>query len=192
MKTLYLIPLLFLTACSTAPKLTLRPLPQPAPPAMENSAVRYPEAVRAYHVGRYTDPNDDLILHEQHVVYRVEENTRWNFHPGPVDGSVVALPSAHDSAFSPVPVNDAILAEVNSQRIATAQIMAQARLLSVALARVQITLLDTKTNLQATAAMRSTLSEMKQRLDALEANQGQSLVLPASTATNEPPDSLNP
>jgi hypothetical protein len=40
--------------------------------------------------------------------------------------------------------------------------------------------------------MRSTLSEMKQRLDALEANQGQSLVLPASPATNEPPDSLNP
>ena len=192
MKTLYLIPLLFLTACSTAPKLTLRPLPQPSPPAMENSDVRYPEAVRAYHVGRYTDPNDDLILHEQHVVYRVEENTRWNFHPGPVDGSAIALPSAHDSAFSPVPVNDAILAEVNSQRIATAQIMAQARLLSVALARVQITLLDTKTNLQATAAMRATLSEMKQRLDALEANQGQSLVLPASTATNEPPDSLNP
>ena len=54
MKMLYLIPLLFLTACSTAPKLTLRPLPQPAPPAMDNSDVRYPEAVRAYHVGRYT------------------------------------------------------------------------------------------------------------------------------------------
>ena len=112
---LYLIPLLFLTACSTAPKLTLRP--QQPPATMEDSAIRYPEVVRAYHVGRYVDPNDDLVMHEQHVVYRVEENTRWNFHPGPDDGIVPALPPAHDAAFAPPPVNDAILAEVNSQRI---------------------------------------------------------------------------
>jgi hypothetical protein len=81
----YLIPLLFLSACSTAPKLTLRP--QQPPPATDNSAVRYPEVLHAYHIGRYADPNDDLIMHEQHVVYRVEENTRWNFHPGPADGN---------------------------------------------------------------------------------------------------------
>jgi hypothetical protein len=192
MKKLYLIPLLFLTACSTAPKFTLRPLPQPSPPPMDNSDVRYPEAVRAYNVGRYTDPNDDLIMHEQHVVYRVEENTRWNFHPGPDGGSIPALPPTHDTAFSPTPVNDTILAEVNSQRIATAQIMVQARLLSVALAQVQTTLLDTRTNLQATVAMRTTLAEMNKRLDALEVNQGQSLAPLASPATNEPPDSLSP
>ncbi|MGD0349071.1 MAG: hypothetical protein ABSB84_01985 [Verrucomicrobiota bacterium] len=190
MKKLHLIPLLFLTACSTTPKLTLRPLPQP--PVMDNSAVRYPEDVHAYHVGRYTDPNDDLVMHEQHVVYRIEENTRWNFHPGPYGGNILALPPTHDIAFSPTPVNDAILTEVNSQRIATAQIMAQARLLSAALAQVQTTLLDTKTNFQQTAFLRATLAGMNKRLDALEANQGQSLALPASPTTNEPPDSLNP
>ena len=80
MKTFYFIPLMFLTACSTAPKLALRP--QSPPPAADNSAVRYPEVVRAYHVGRYADPNDDLVMHEQHVVYRVEENTRWDLRPG--------------------------------------------------------------------------------------------------------------
>ena len=75
MKTLYLIPLLFLTACSTAPKLTLRPLPQPAPPAMDNSDVRYPEAVRAYHVGRYADqsslfaPQATLAQYEYDISY---------------------------------------------------------------------------------------------------------------------------
>jgi len=78
MKMFYLIPLLFLSACSTAPKLTLRPQ---RPPASDAAAVRYPEVLHAYHVGRYGDPNDDSLMHEQHVVYRVEENTRWNFIP---------------------------------------------------------------------------------------------------------------
>ena len=65
MKTYYLIPLLFLSACSTATKLTLRPQQPPA----EISAIRYPEIVNAYHVGRYSDPNDDLVLHEQGLMY---------------------------------------------------------------------------------------------------------------------------
>ena len=112
MKTYYLIPLLFLSACSTTPKLVLRPQQPPAPNA---DGIRYPEVLHAYHVGRYADPNDDLIMHEQHVVYRVEENTRWNFHPGPADGNLPALPS-RDAAFAPAPVNDSILAEVNSQK----------------------------------------------------------------------------
>jgi hypothetical protein len=187
MKTYYLIPLLFLSACSTAPKLALRP--QPSPP-MDDSAVRYPEVVRAYHVGRYTDPNDDLIMHEQHVVYRVEENTRWNFHPGPVDGNLPALPP-RDAAFAPAPVNDAILAEVNSQRLATAEIMMQARTLSAALSQFQTALQQTKTNFQQTVILRATVNDMKQRLDALETAQGQPLAPPIST-TNEPLDSLSP
>jgi len=89
MKMFYLIPLLFLSACSTAPKLTLR-LQQP--PASDAAGIRYPEVLHTYHVGRYGDPNDDSLMHEQHVVYRVEENTRWNFHPGPADGN---LPRCH-------------------------------------------------------------------------------------------------
>ncbi len=186
MKMLPLIPLLFLSACSTAPRLALRP--QQPPPAADDSAVRYPEVVRAYHFGRYVDPNDDLVMHEQHVVYRVEENTRWNFHPGPVGGNVPALP-ARDAAFAPAPVNDAILAEVNSQKLATVQIMLEARVLSAALAQFQSALQQTRTNLQQTAALRATVSDMKQRLDALEAPQGR----PASlSTTNEPSDSFSP
>jgi hypothetical protein len=131
MKTFYFIPLLFLTACSTTPKLVLHPQQQPV---TDNSAVRYPEVVRAYHFGRYVEPNDDLVMHEQHTVYRVEENTRWNFHPAPVDGSAAVFIPPRDAAFAPAPVNDAVLAEVNSQKFATVQIMLQARTLSAALA----------------------------------------------------------
>ena len=188
MKMFYLIPLLFLSACSTAPKLTLRP--QQPPPATDNSAVRYPEVLHAYHIGRYADPNDDLIMHEQHVVYRVEENTRWNFHPGPADGNLTAAPS-RDAAFAPTPVNDAILAEVNSQRLATTEIMMQARTLSTALAQFQTALSQTKTNLQETARLRASVNEMKQRLDTLETAPGQMLATPIST-TNEPADPLRP
>jgi hypothetical protein len=136
------------------------------------------------------DPNDDLIMHEQHVVYRVEENTRWNFHPGPVDGNLPAVPSP-DAAFAPAPVNDAILAEVNSQKAATTQIMMQARTLTAALAQFQAALQQTKTNLQETVRLRVSVNEMQKRLDALAAAQEQSPV-PAISTTNEPPDSLSP
>ena len=137
MKTYYLIPLMFLSACSSTPKVTLRP--QSPPPATDNSAVRYPEVVRAYHFGRYVDPNDDLVMHEQHVVYRVEENTRWDLRPANAgdDAFFSAVPSPRDAAFSPLPVNDAVLAEVNAQKLATVQIMMEARTLSSALAQFQ-------------------------------------------------------
>ena len=187
MKTYYLIPLLFLSACSTTPKLTLRPQQTPA---TSTDGVRYPEVLHAYHIGRYADPNDDLIMHEQHTVYRVEENTRWNFHPGPVDGNLPALPP-RDAAFAPAPVNDEILAEVNSQRLATTEIMMQARTLSAALAQFQTALSQTKTNLQETARLRVTVNEMQKRLDALATAQEQSPAAILST-TNEPADPLSP
>ena len=188
MKIFYFIPLIFLTACSTAPKLTLLPQ-QPPPPSGDNSAVRYPEVVRAYHLGRYVDPNDDLVMHEEHDVYRIEQNTRWNFHSDKADFS--AVPGARDVAFSPVPVNDEILAEVNSQRLATAEIMMQARILSAALAQFQNALQQSKTNFQEMVNLRATVNAMKLRLDALEIAQTQPPTTPIST-TNEPADSLSP
>jgi len=187
MKPHYLIPLLFLSACSTTPKLALHPQ---QPPATDANGIRYPEIVHAYHVGRYADPNDDLILHEQHVVYRVEENTRWDFHPGPADRNLPALPP-RNAAFAPAPVNDAILAEVNSQRLATTGIMIQARTLSAALAQFQAALQQTKTNFQETALLRVTVNEMQKRLDALAAAQAQPPPTTIST-TNEPADPLSP
>jgi len=193
MKTIYLLPLLLLSACST-PKLALRP--SPAPSAAGNSAVRYPEVIRAYHVGRYAEPNDDLVMHEQHTVFRVEENTRWDFRPDNVEKNSLlpATPVARDAAFSPAPINDDILAEVNSQRLATAQIMMQSRTLSAALMQFQNALQQSRTNLQQTAALRATVSDMKQRLDALESARESSPLLPANnlSTTNATFDPLSP
>ena len=187
MKAFYLIPLLFRPAWSTSPRGVLRP--HEPPPLVANSTVRYPEVLHAYHIGRYADPNDDSLLHEQHVVYRIEESARWDFHPGPANGEPSAAP--RDAAFAPVPVNDAILAELNSQRLATSEIMLQARTLSAALAQFQIALQQTKTNLQETARLRVTINEIQKRLDAIAAAQEQSRI-PAISTTNEPSDSLSP
>ena len=194
MKSLYLIPLLFLSACSTAPKLVLRP--QPSPP-INADAIRYPEIVRAYHFGRYVDPHDGLVMHEQHTVFRVEENTRWDLQPlraatiGCAPISVTTTTAPHDVAFSPLPVNDAVLAEVNAQRLATAQIIMQSRMLSSVLAQFQTALSQTKTNLQETAILRATVSDIKHRLASLETAPEPFPASPIST-TNEPPDSLSP
>ncbi len=195
MKIFYCIPLLFLTACSTTPKLTLRP--QQPPPATDNSAVRFPEIIRAYHVGRYADPNDNLVMHEQHVLYRVEENTRWDVRPlraATMGGSVAfpTEPAPRDAAFSPTPVNDAVLAEVNAQRLATIQIMAQARILSAALLQFQAALQQTRTNLHEAAVLRATVIEMKKRLDALEAAPTRSPQPLPNSPTNGSSDSLIP
>jgi hypothetical protein len=188
MKPFHLLPLLFLAACSTTPRLALRP--QLPPPLTDAAGIRQPEVVHAYHVGRYADPEDDSTMHEQHVVYRVEENTRWDFHPGAVSGNALqSSPVLRDAAYSPAPVNDAILAEVNSQRLATAQIMVQARTLASALAQFQIALQQAKTNLQETAALRATVNDIKQRLDALEAAPRPP---PSISTNNEPGDPLNP
>jgi hypothetical protein len=134
--------------------------------------------VRAYHVGRYADPNSESLMHERHEVYRVEASSRWNLYPGPgplfESDSATLSQGARDAAFQPFPVNDAILAEVNSQKLATAQIMAQARTLSAALGQFQTALQQTKTNVQETTALRAILKNMEQRLAALETAQRQS------------------
>jgi hypothetical protein len=193
MKMLPIIPLLFLSACSTTPKLILHP----QAPVSATDTVRYPEVIHAYHVGRYADPTDALVLHEQHAVYRVEENARWSLRSlrtatpgGAIDASPTISPP-QDVAFSPTPVNDAILAEVNSQRLATAQIMAESRTLAAALAQLQDAWPQTRTNLQQMAALRATVAEMQQRLAALEPAPGPPGTHSIST-TNATEDPLHP
>jgi hypothetical protein len=192
MKPYYLLPLLLLSACSTPhPKLVLRPQQLPATNA---DGLRYPEVLHAYHVGRYADPNDDSILHEQHIVYRVEENPRWDFHPGPMASTLSVLPP-QNPAYAPAPINDAILAEVNAQKAASTQIQMQTKTLGAALAQFQSALQQAKTNLQETVALQASLNAMKQRLDALESAQAQAQPPPSSSSskpTNEPEDPLIP
>jgi hypothetical protein len=186
MKNFALIPLLLLSACSTAPKVDLRPVSQPTN-TTEERCTRYPETIRAYHIGRYADPHNDSIMHEQHVVYRVEDNARWDLHPGNPCGRILAPPPvSRDPASVPLPVNDAIIAEVNSQRLATAQLMGQTKVLSGALQQLQAAVQIARTNEQAAGGLRVAMDELRKRLDALES------AAALNSATNPPSGALNP
>ena len=43
--------------------------------------VRTPETVKAYPLGRYTDPNFPEEMHERHTLYRREQSAEWNYRP---------------------------------------------------------------------------------------------------------------
>jgi len=190
MKLLFVIPLLFLVACSSPKSARVLVRPQESVDGVNGDAVRYPEVTRAYHVGRYADPNDGLVMHEQHVVYRVEAMSRWNLRPGPHGADVSVNPlGQRDPAFVAIPVSDAVLAEVNSQKAATAGVIAQAKQLSGALEQFQAALGQAKSNLRETAALRAAVDRLEKRLSTLEAEQ-QMATSVNNTMTNAipPPD----
>jgi hypothetical protein len=123
MKYLALIPLVLVASCASRPQVVVRPLPTPAVEPVES--IRYGEVVRAYHIGRYVDPNHPETMHEQHPVYRIEVSARWNLHAGPL-GTANLLNPPPDAAFAPPPTNDVLIAEMNRQRETTARLMLEA------------------------------------------------------------------
>lgn len=125
MKVLSFTPLLLIAACAS------RPVPQilikPGHAGQPVESVRYAEVIRAYHLGRYADPNHPQIMHEQHPVYRVEAHTRWNLKPGDsCVPSISPLNPPPDAAHSPPPTNDVVLAELSRQKDATERVMWEA------------------------------------------------------------------
>ena len=49
--------------------------------AKEMPHIRTPETVKAYPVGRDTDPNFPDEMHERHTLYRWEQDADWNYAP---------------------------------------------------------------------------------------------------------------
>ncbi len=141
MKYLALIPLLFVASCASRPQLVVRPAPPAAVEPVE--AVRYSEVVRAYYVGRFVDPNHPETMHEQHPVYRIESTARWNLRPGSASTANLLNPPP-DAAFAPPPANDAVIAEMNRQREATARVMLQAAKLAQSYGELQAVLGEMK------------------------------------------------
>jgi len=167
-----LIPLLFLTACaSKKPFVARMPLSVPGTtiPSDDLESVRYGENVKAYSVGRYIDPNDGLVMHEAHTVYRVETTAKWNLHPdaavtvpmGPVVGIV-------DPARRESPVTAEVVAEVNRQKAATQALIAQGTRLNLALNQLSQSVSVTKQISDDNAQLKTTVNATQQRLDALE------------------------
>ena len=84
MKTLRLILILALcSGCATRKAAEPRSIPKSTPllSALETPEVRAGEIVKAYPVGRYTDPHFPEAMHERHTLYRREQAAEWNYRP---------------------------------------------------------------------------------------------------------------
>ncbi|MCI0745646.1 MAG: hypothetical protein L0Y58_09605 [Verrucomicrobia subdivision 3 bacterium] len=166
MKYLALIPLVLVASCaSRSPQVVVRPLPPPAVELIE--AVRYGEVVRAYHIGRYVDPNHPETMHEQHPVYRVEVSARWNLHPGPLNTANLLNPP-RDAAFVPPPTNDVLVAEMNRQREATVRVMQEAGKLAQSYGELQGVLTEMKNVARTSAALNQRFATNESRIVELE------------------------
>ena len=147
--------------------------------------MRYGEVVRAYHVGRFVDPNHPETMHEQHPVYRVEASARWNLHPGSQNTANLLNPPP-DAAFSPPPTNDAIIAEMNRQREATARVMQEAAQLAQSIDELQKIFGEMKTVARNDALLNARLANAERRSAEFE-KELQMLTAAASPMTNDAP-----
>jgi hypothetical protein len=85
MKFVYciLLPSLVVGCATKKEARSTRPIEAPgaARAADDMRKVRTPETVKAYPVGRYTDPNFPEQMHERHTIYRREQSAQWNYRP---------------------------------------------------------------------------------------------------------------
>ena len=175
MKRIYFfIPLILLSACATKKPVVVQ-MPRSVPGTTfanaDSESVRYGENLKAYSFGRYVDPNDGLVMHEAHTVYRVETTAKWNLHPNvPVNvpgGPVVGL---IDPAHKDSPTTSEVVAEVGRQKAATLALMEQGQRMNQSLAQLSKTLAATTQVSAENIRLKNEMFRADKRLDALEEN----------------------
>ena len=189
MKTIYLIPLLLLSACASNRTPTVLDMPRPVPgmalPSEGIESVRYSENLKAYNIGRYVDPNNALAMHERHVIYRVETTAKWNLHPN-APATVALGPAVQiiDPARKDGPTTPEVIAEVNRQKAATQMVIDQGKRLNDTLTQISSALDASKQVADQNRQLKAEIDLTKQRLDLLEAeirNQQQANPAPRGT-----------
>lgn len=167
MKPLYLFPVLMLAACaSRAPMKHAVTAVATVPSRLANAAsLRTDEELREYRFGRYVDPADPLAMHERHPVYRVETNAQWNLRPG----SGTSPRSRASVAASSISSNDAVVAEVNRQRVATRAFTEQTATLNQRLAEMSEATAQTREIAKQTVALTREVTALRERIDNSEA-----------------------
>jgi hypothetical protein len=88
--------------------------------AAELPEIRTPETVKAYPVGRYSDPNFPDEMHERHTLYRREQGAAWNYHPSRPQALPLA-PVTAVSSPSPSYYASTNAEQINAQQKAYAQ-----------------------------------------------------------------------
>ena len=163
--------LLLLTGCAAprSAKIGVTPRPMPQRPEPTASAVRYPEVINGYQIGRYVDPQDSLVMHEGHRFYRVESMGTWELHSASSDlASASGAASRTNAAFAPLPVSDEVTAEINRQRELTRSFSQQSHALSESLAQLREALAATRAFANQSRLTRQQLADALRRLTTLE------------------------
>lgn len=165
MKPLLIVPALFLAACaSRAPRATVFvPTAPPSRPAA-TASLRTPEQLREYRFGRYVDPGDPRTMHEGHPVYRVESSAGWNLRPG----SAAPSPARVRAEVPSISTSDAVVAEVNKQRVATRAFTEQTARLNQQLATMSQAVAKADEIARQNVALKRELGELSRRVDASE------------------------
>ena len=165
MKNLLLIPIIFLSACSSTHRhpLALRATPVGRP--VRSSGLRTEDQLKEYRFGRYVDARDPLVMHEGHPVYRVETSAHWDLRPN--DKS--SLPRRDIVQSLSVSANDAVVAEVNKQRAATQAFTEQTAALNQRLKELGDAVAQTKEMTEQNLALKRDVAALRQQLDAVEA-----------------------
>lgn len=168
MKTWIIFPIVCLVGCSTPmpPAVGFRPMPQTA--AGPEPEIRYPETLKAYHVGRYVEPHNELLLHEQHAVYRIEAMPAWNLHPPAKIGSVTYLGSPTNATYSPAPATDEIVAELNHQKQITQAVKVEAGKLTGSLGQFAQAFAELRGLTQQGRQVQEQLAAALKRIESLE------------------------
>ena len=175
-RILIFIPLILLPACASKKPVVVKMPPIVTGTVLSTAdmeSVRYAENLKAYQIGRYIDPNDDLVMHEAHTIYRVETTANWNLHPdvypyapgdlpgGPVVGII-------DPAHENGPITPEIAAEVGRQKAATQALIAQGQRMNQALSQLSQVLPVTSQVAQENAQLKAQEMETERRLEILE------------------------
>lgn len=129
----------------------------------ETASIRHPEVIKAYPVGRYTDPRRRGVMHESHTIYRVESSSKWNL-TRPSGSPTIPIPT---TAVSPGSQNE-LTVELNRQRQATQAVIQGGQVISVKLTEMTAALQQNRVLAEQNAAMHKELQVTRQRLETLE------------------------
>jgi len=162
MKQLFLIPVVFLTACASHAPHRVAPAPAGAPVASDG--LRTNEQLKEYRLGRYVDARDPFVMHEGHPLYRVETSARWDLRPN----NGASLPRRNTVQPPSVSANDAVVAEVNKQRAATRAFTEQTAALNQRLGELSQAVTQTQEIAKQNLELKRDVGTLREQLDALD------------------------
>ena len=106
-----------LAGCSHNPTVVVAPGPSFVPIESVHN-VRVPEGVKAYPVDRYVDPNTPDLMHERHIVYRIERPADWRLQTSAERQILVGNTMTDaDLEKNPMMLQDELSMELSRQRL---------------------------------------------------------------------------